>query len=551
MQNKPSPLTGGLIGGLLMLPLIVIAALANQFIGLTFFPFDMFDWIARNLPGAVITTGIDSMVTVIRGLNLGRTDTSAKIAEQIMGLTLLIVIGIVAGALFFALMNRLTNKRTGGIAGAILGLIVGAPIALITLSAPGADPLVAGVWTLLALLVWGIIVGEVYERLTYPLTTTTPVGQTASVTAVDRRQFLIQLGAATATITVVGGGISAILNNTATAAANIPVPEATLDAETAAALPVSRDSFTAVPGTRPEITALQNHYRIDIRSTPLDIAEEGYQLPFTTSIGGEPREIAMLTLDNIRNDFEPEDHYITMSCISNPIGGDLISTIKWTGVPMQDILAGVEIPASATHLKITGGDGFDETVALDLINNDRRIILAYAWDDQPLLVKHGFPLRIHIPNHFGMKQPKWIIGMEFIEGDEDGYWVRRGWDKDAIARATSVIDTVAIDAVETLEDGTQVVPMGGITWAGDRGIAQVQVRADDGEWQDAEILAPISDRTWQLWRYNWAFSEGYHQLEVRCIEPDGTPQLERVAPPHPSGATGLHSVTESFPGQDV
>ncbi|MBE2271283.1 MAG: molybdopterin-dependent oxidoreductase [Anaerolinea sp.] len=551
MMHKPSPLTGGLIGGLLSLPLIVIAALAQQFAGFSFFPFDTFDWVARTLPGPLITFGIDSMVAVIRGLNLGRTDTTAKLAEQSMAILLVIVVAVIAGALFFVLMNALAKRRTNGTAGAILGLIAGLPFAALSFGALSAfDPLIGAGWTLLLWIIWGVIVGEIYERFAYSgavaqaESSATPV----SATAIDRRQFLVQLGAATATITVVGAGVSTLLNGTGNAnSASEISPAATLDPETAANLPVSRGDFSPAPGTRPEITPLAQHYRIDIRATPLDIPAEGYTLPFTTQIGGAAT-IAALTLDDIRSNYEPVDAYITMSCISNPVGGDLISTTKWTGVSMQDILASMEVPEGATYLNIKGGDGFDETLALDMIANDERIMLTYAWDDQPLLPKHGFPLRIHIPNHYGMKQPKWITEIQFIEEDQDGYWVRRGWDKQAIVRATSVIDTVrAADSDATAEPGAQpLVAIGGIAWAGDRGIAGVQVRIDGGDWQNATVNAPISDRTWQLWRYDWAFTEGYHTFEVRCIETDGTMQIESNEPTRPSGATGIHSVSETL-----
>lgn len=551
MSHKPSPILGALIGGLLIVPLIVITALANQLAGLPFFPFDMIDWLARTLPGTLIINTIQVMVSIIRGLGLGPTDEVAKIAEQIMGGATLIALGVLAGGVFFAVKNALSNERARGVAGILLGVVVAVPIALIVASNGSADLLTAGVWSVFAFGVWGISLNMIHERLAarQATVTTVPAAASSSAAVVDRRQFLIQLGAATATITVVGGGLSALLNTSASGgASSLPVPEATLDPELASSLPVSRGSFAAAPGTRPEITALADHYRIDIRATPLEIAEEGYTLPFTSQIGGVQRTVAELTLDEIRA-YEAVEDYITMSCISNPVGGDLISTIKWTGVPMQDILAGMDIPEGATHLKIMAGDNFDETVALDTILNDRRVMLCYAWDDQPLNAKHGFPLRIHIPNLYGMKQPKWIVSMEFLDADEDGYWVRRGWDKEAIVRATSVIDTVALDHVTALDDGTQIVPIGGIAWAGDRSVERVQVRVDGGEWQEATVNAAISERTWQLWRYDWAFVEGYHQLEVRCIEPDRTPQLESDRGTFPSGATGLHSVTENFPAQ--
>jgi hypothetical protein len=142
-----------------------------------------------------------------------------------------------------------------------------------------------------------------------------------------------------------------------------------------------------------------------------------------------------------------------------------------------------------------------------------------------------------------MKQPKWITNIEFISGDEDGYWVRRGWDKVARVRTTSVIDTVYTRAItETPE--TTVIPIGGIAWAGARGLSAVEIRVDGGEWMPAQLRAPISDRTWQLWRFDWEFSEGSHTFEVRAIEADGTPQIEERAGVRPSGATGLHSARE-------
>ena len=162
------------------------------------------------------------------------------------------------------------------------------------------------------------------------------------------------------------------------------------------------------PGTRPEVTALEDHYRIDIATTPPRVEAEGYTLPFTTALtsDGSVQTLTELTLDDIQNNYDIVEAFITMSCISNNVGGDLISTIKWTGVSMQQVLAGIDVPADATHIRITSADGFDEIVALDLINSDERVMLAYAWEDQPLTVEHGFPLRIHIPDRYGMKQPK-------------------------------------------------------------------------------------------------------------------------------------------------
>jgi DMSO/TMAO reductase YedYZ molybdopterin-dependent catalytic subunit len=208
---------------------------------------------------------------------------------------------------------------------------------------------------------------------------------------------------------------------------------------------------------------------------------------------------------------------------------------------MQEVLKQVELPETTTHLMIRGADGFYETVSLEQINADPTIMLAYDWAGEPLPVRNGFPLRIHIPDRFGMKQPKWIVQMEALDHDVDGYWVVRSWDKEAFVRTTSVIDTVATENVFT-EGDQQFIPVGGIAWSGARGISKVEVSVDDGEWVEAELREPLSSKTWVIWRYNWAFAEGSHQFAVRCYDGSGTLQITDVNPEHPSGATGIHRV---------
>ena len=121
----------------------------------------------------------------------------------------------------------------------------------------------------------------------------------------------------------------------------------------------------------------------------------------------------------------------------------------------------------------------------------------------------------------------------------DSYWVERGWDEVARVRATSVVDTVADDAVFE-RDGQTLVPVGGIAYAGARGISRVEVRVDGGAWEPAQLREPLSDTTWVLWRFDWPFTEGNHRMEVRCFEADGTPQIEAQTGNRPSGATGIH-----------
>jgi DMSO/TMAO reductase YedYZ molybdopterin-dependent catalytic subunit len=206
---------------------------------------------------------------------------------------------------------------------------------------------------------------------------------------------------------------------------------------------------------------------------------------------------------------------------------------------MQDVLADAGLKPEARYLKINSGDGFYETVPLELIDSDERIMFCYNWDGNPLPIEHGFPLRIWIPDRYGMKQPKWITSVEVTDIYEEGYWVERGWDEIAQVKATSVIDTVAVNAIEE-SGGEQLVPIGGIAFSGDRGISKVEVRMDGGPWQEARLRSPLSETTWVIWRYDWPYKAGDHTFEVRCEEGDGTPQIAEVAKARPSGATGYH-----------
>jgi hypothetical protein len=167
-------------------------------------------------------------------------------------------------------------------------------------------------------------------------------------------------------------------------------------------------------------------------------------------------------------------------------------------------------------------------------------MLAYAWDGLPLTVAHGFPIRVYLPNHYGMKQPKWITKIEAIPAWEEGYWVRRGWDKEALMQTTAVIDTIAVDMPQG-EGDAKLIPIGGIAHAGDRGISKVEVQIDGGEWVEAQLRKPLSQTTWVIWRYDWPFQSGDHTVAVRATNGDGLLQTSAQTGVRPSGATGYIS----------
>jgi len=285
------------------------------------------------------------------------------------------------------------------------------------------------------------------------------------------------------------------------------------------ALPNASAAVAPVAGTRRELTPLADHYRIDIDTRVPAIDGRRWRL----KIGGLVDRVLELTLDDLRGE-EPLDQFVTLSCISNPLGGDLIGTTRWTGVSLQHLISRAAIDPRATHVKVTSADGFFEVVSLETIRNDPRVMLAYAWDGAPLFPEHGFPLRIYLPDLYGMKQPKWIVSIEAIERWEPGYWVLRGWDREGRVKATSVIDVVDTRDTNLDSSGRRTLAAGGIAYAGARGISKVEVRVDEGEWRTARLRDPLSDTTWVVWRADLQSQPGGPLVSVRCYESDGTTQ---------------------------
>lgn len=536
-NERPNWLTGAGVGALLMAALLAVLYAAAQIIGTPFAPFDLFDGLARVLPGSVIRFGIDAIVSIIAALNLEDTSRSAKTAEHILALLQFMVIGAAAGAVFFAARRRqaVPVPRWPGL---VLGALLGLPLATLSAAintAATALPLLGAAWIVAVFLAWGAALVVVYNRLAaLPAADELPP---ASAHTLNRRQFLVRLGGATATITVVGAGVGALLGNAPESQAAAEGEAAPLAWSDTNPLPNASAAVAPAPGTRVELTPVSRHYRIDINSLPPVVREEDW----TLSVFGQVENPLELTLAELRANYEPVDQFITLSCISNPIGGDLIGTQRWTGVPLKRLIEQVKPTINGGYVRIRTADSFHEVVPLNHVLNDERIMLAYDWDGLPLTVGHGFPLRIYIPDLYGMKQPKWIVSLEIHEEYEEGYWVRRNWDEAALVRSTAVIDTVAADS--SIQQGEQrLVPVGGIAYAGARGISRVEVKVDEGgDWQPAQLRTPLSDTTWVIWRYDWPFTPGQHTFYVRCVDGNGVAQTERVSDTFPSGATGYHS----------
>ena len=546
--RKPTIWIGALIGALLTLTLTSVLFLADQLAGLPFIPFDVFDYVSRVMPGALLTFGIDMMVDIIIAFNLGETSAAAKTAEQLMGLGAFLALGMAAIALFYAVLNRGQARADKLYPGLTLGLGFGAVMMMISVQVNLTATAASGaqvIWVGLVFSLWGMAANWVYNTLAHSGAKTKideETGESITVEALDRRQFMVRVGGASALLTVVGAGLGAFIGNRPGTGQVAGEAAGASGAAAGDALPNFADNMQPAAGTRPEYTPLDKHYRIDISSRPPVIDSGEWRLEVTGFVDNP----VSLSLGDLYDKFERVDRFITLSCISNRIGGTLISTTKWSGFRMSDFLALVKPQADAVALKITGADNFDEYVMLDVINADERIMFAYEWDDQPLKQKHGFPLRIYIPDRYGMKQPKWIESIEFVDAWQEGYWVRRGWSVEAMVNPTSVVDTVATDAI-LKADEAYVVPIGGIAYAGAKRISRVEISVNDGEWQEAQLRQPLSELTWVLWRYDWRFQEGEYRFAVRTYDGDGNLQSLNSRGTRPDGATGVHSKKAAMP----
>jgi DMSO/TMAO reductase YedYZ molybdopterin-dependent catalytic subunit len=536
---RPRMLTGALVGFLAAAPLTALLYLAWRVLSTPFTPFDLFDRLARVLPGPLVTFGIDGLVTVLRWVAPESVAELAKPAEQALAVAIFVVILTLLGAAVFLAGRRgpgwalRSALATGALAGlGAIGLAGAGGISFASAPATGA-------WLLLAFLAWGAAVGWSWRRLARREPSPE---RDAEAVRLDRRRFLVRLGSATAVLTAMGAGVGALAGRTDE---EIQPPAATRGGpepwSATHRLPNAGADLAPAPGTRPEFTPLDDHYRIDINTVSPEVDEGDWRL----RVHGLVDAPQAYTLEDLRA-FPSLDQFVTLSCISNRIAGDLISTQRWTGVSLQELLPAWGLAPEASHLHLRAADGFHEVVALDEVRADARIMLTYAWDGLPLRREHGFPLRIYLPNRYGMKQPKWIESIEVLDHWRPGYWVERGWSRDAIMKATSVIDTVATDSLVE-RDGRTLVPIGGVAHAGDRGILRVEVQVDDGPWEEARLRQPLSSQTWTIWRFDWPFAEGDHTFAVRCTDGEGTMQILEPSSVRPDGATGVHRVRRQVP----
>jgi DMSO/TMAO reductase YedYZ molybdopterin-dependent catalytic subunit len=235
------------------------------------------------------------------------------------------------------------------------------------------------------------------------------------------------------------------------------------------------------------------------------------------------------------------EQYVTIACVSNEVGGDLVGNAKWTGVRLREVLDLAGVQPGATQLVGRSVDGWTAGMPTAWVMDPaREPMIALRMNDEPLPLEHGFPARLIIPGLYGyVSATKWLAELELTTWEAfDGFWVPRGWAKEAPILTQSRIDVPRSGATVTAGQ----VTVAGVAWAPDRGVSRVEIRVDDGDWREATLSKPISDATWVQWRASVEATPGRHLVEVRATDGQGEVQTADRTRPDPDGARGHHTI---------
>jgi DMSO/TMAO reductase YedYZ molybdopterin-dependent catalytic subunit len=478
--------------------------------------------VAGLLPGAPSpVTAIGSFVIALQPPNAKQLVVDLFSTNDKLVLNVAVLVGALVLSVGLGLLAR-RSMRLGQAGFVALGLLV--------LVAATRDPLVdlglAGVTGAVSLGI-SIISLPRLMGLAAPRMAKTP-----RMLDFDRRRFLgasVALAGAAVTSGVVG---RVLLERRATAAAAVP----NIPAAGATAAPLPSGAEIDVAGITPLVVPNRDFYRIDTSLlTPRLTVED-----WTLTVDGMVERPFSIDYDELLG-MPLVEQYVTIACVSNEVGGDLVGNALWRGARLRDLLDRAGVQDGATQVIGRSFDGWTAgfpTAWLDA--PDREALVAVAMNGDPLPPEHGYPARLIVPGLYGyVSATKWLSNIQLTTLEAvNGYWVPLGWAKEAPILTQSRIDVPRGGA--SLAAGMQ--PVAGVAWAPDRGVAAVEVQVDDGSWQPAELSAPISDATWVQWFFRWQAPAGSHTLRVRATDGDGQVQTDQVTRPAPDGARGRHTI---------
>ena len=359
-----------------------------------------------------------------------------------------------------------------------------------------------------------------------------PGPASTSPTAFDRRR-LLRTGALAAGAAATSGLIGQYLVRRADAsesraAVRIPAP-----ADAAPPPPSGADLH--VPGLVPFLTPNDRFYRIDTALFVPSVSADTWSLRIHGMVS---REITMTYRQLLARPLVERD--VTLACVSNEVGGDLIGNARWIGAPLKELLEEAGVDPTASQLVSRSADGFTAGTPTPIVMDGRDAMLAVAMNGEPLPLAHGFPVRMVVPGLYGyVSATKWVVDLELTTFEAfDPYWIERGWAEQAPIKTASRIDTPR----DRSKVGPGEVAVAGVAWAQHRGIDRVEVSVDDGPWAEADLADEDTVDTWRQWIYRWDAPVGEHTLSVRATDGTGDLQIETPAPPFPDGATGDHAI---------
>jgi DMSO/TMAO reductase YedYZ molybdopterin-dependent catalytic subunit len=443
-------------------------------------------------------------------------------------------------------LGRVAARRPDVAAGVVIGFTVAGLAA--SLREPGAVVTLAIGAALVEALV-GIYLLRRLVALAMPAVASATAGGSAGATASTgdpaaqggsmpdwRRRTLLQAGGAIAVGSVAAGVLGRMLlqrQRAPATAGGVPVPPEPATLPTGASLATAE---LEAAGLAPIVVPNDDFYRIDTAFIVPTVERDSWQLTVT---GLVDREVT-LTYDELVA-LPIVEQYVTIACVSNEVGGDLVGNAKWTGVPLRTVLDLAGVKTEADQLVGRSVDGFTAGMPVEWVMDESRLpMIAVGMNGEPLPRIHGYPARLIIPGLYGyVSATKWLTELELTRFDEfEAFWIPRGWAARAPILTQSRIDVPRSRANVTAGR----VPVAGVAWAPDRGIQGVEVSVDGGAWNAATISTPISAATWVQWLYQWDATPGPHELEVRAIDGTGEIQTSDRSNPAPDGARGHHRV---------
>ncbi|MCP3757835.1 molybdopterin-dependent oxidoreductase [Streptomyces sp. TBY4] len=482
-------------------------------------------------------------VTVIGGAAIDRTPAALKdfairtFGENdklVLQLGILATVGLLAALLgVFALRHR----RTGA-AGVLAFGVLGAAAALGRPDAAGAgDVLPSLLGAVTGALVLYLLVGKA-GGATAPENTGT--GGTGTPAAWNRRGFLLAAGV-TAIASTGAGALGRALTGRRGQGAAASRAAVRLPAPASPAAPIPAGAALRIPGVSPFTTPNKEFYRVDTALVVPTVDAGTWRLRIHGK--GVSRPLSYSFAELLQRPLIERD--ITLTCVSNEVGGPYAGSARWLGVRLSDLLreAGVRAPSDggrADQLIARSVDGMTLGTPVEEVMDGRDAMLAVAMNGEPLPFAHGFPVRMVVPGLYGyVSACKWIREIELTTfASYDPYWVKRGWARRAPVKTQARIDTPKPFA--RIPAGT--VTVAGVAWAQHRGIERVEVQVDDGPWQEASLAAPATADTWRQWSFDWKAASGGHRLTVRATDGRGEVQTELRTRTIPDGASGRHGV---------